>query len=132
MSFIFYILLGLAFIFYAKSSQQKQISLLSDEYKVLLMNLFNKKNNKRLYFSLLVMAIFLVVVSFNLFDLQLTLLAFALINILAIAIPLNINYNKLVKANFPVAFTNNYILTSALRVIGTIAIFSYIFIDNLQ
>ena len=78
------------------------------------------------------MAIFLVIVSFNLFDLQLTLLAFALINILAIAIPLNINYNKLVKANFPVEFTNNYILTSALRVIGTIAIFSYIFIDNLQ
>lgn len=130
MSFLLYLFLGIALIFYAKNLQQKQIAQLSDEFKLLLFKMFEKRNNYSLYFSLLVMAAFLTIIWLNLFDLHLTLLAFAFVNIIAVAIPLNINYNKLVKANFPVEFTNNYIVTSALRVLGTIIIFSYIFLAD--
>ena len=65
----------------------------------------------------------------DLIAIRLALLGFALSNVLSLAIPMNMNYNKLLKANFPIEFTNNYLMTSALRIIGTIVIFSYLFFE---
>ena len=113
----------------ARVWQQKFIEQLSIEHKAILISLFGKRNNLNLYISLGTMVIFIIIILMDLIAIRLALLGFALSNVLSLAIPMNMNYNKLLKANFPVEFTNNYLITSALRIIGTIVIFSYLFFE---
>lgn len=129
MSFIFYLLSGFAIMLVARVWQQKFIEQLSSEHKAILFKLFGKRNNLNLYISLATMVIFIIIILMDLISIRLALLGFALSNVLSLAIPMNINYNKLLKADFPVEFTNNYIITSGLRIIGTIVIFSYLFFE---
>lgn len=114
----------------AKLWQQKHIVKLSEDNKIILLQLLGKRNNWNLYVSLIIIVVFVIIILFELMPLNLTLLFFTIANLLAIAIPMNINYNKLVKAGFPLEFTNNYIITSGLRIIGTIVIFSYLLLEN--
>lgn len=130
MSFIFYLLLGFAIMIGSKIWQQKYILQLTEEQKVKLVDIFKKRNNINLYMSIAAIILFLLIVLFKLLNLKLAILLLVLVNVLATAIPLNINYNKMVENNLPVSFTNNYLLTSILRVIGTIVIFSYLLLEN--
>jgi hypothetical protein len=130
MSFIFYLLSGFAIMLGARIWQQKFIEQLSSEHKAVLHQLFGKRSNNNLYISLATMVVFIVIVLFDLISIRLAMLGFALSNVLALAIPMNINYNKLLKANFPAEFTNNYLITAAMRIIGTIVIFSYLFFEQ--
>jgi hypothetical protein len=130
MGFIFYLLSGFAIMLVARVWQQKFIENLSNEHKAILIGLFGKRNNLNLYISLGTMVIFIIIILMDLIAIRLALLGFALSNVLSLAIPMNMNYNKLLKANFPIEFTNNYIITSALRIIGTIVIFSYLFFEQ--
>ena len=114
----------------ARVWQQKSIEQLNSEHKAILIGLFSKRNNLNLYISLGTMVIFIIIILMDLIAIRLALLGFALSNVLSLAIPMNMNYNKLLKANFPIEFTNNYLMTSALRIIGTIVIFSYLFFEQ--
>jgi len=114
----------------ARVWQQKFIEQLSNEHKAILFKLFGKRNNINLYISLAIMVIFIVIILMDLITIRLALFGFALSNVLSLAIPMNINYNKLLKANFPAEFTNNYLITAAMRIIGTIVIFSYLFFEQ--
>jgi hypothetical protein len=113
----------------ARVWQQKFIEQLNSEHKAILIGLFGKRTPLNLYISLGTMVIFIIIILMDLIAIRLALLGFALSNVLSLAIPMNMNYNKLLKANFPVEFTNNYLITSALRIIGTIVIFSYLFFE---
>jgi hypothetical protein len=130
MSFIFYLLFGFAIMVGSKIWQQKYFIQLTDEQKVMLVNILKKRNNINLYMSIAAIVLFLLIVLFKLLNLKLAILLLVLVNVLATAIPLNINYNKMVALNLPEKFTNNYLLTSVLRVIGTIVIFSYLLLEN--
>lgn len=130
MSFIFYLLFGFAIMVGSKIWQQKYFIQLTDEQKVMLVNILKKRNNVNLYMSIAAIVLFLLIVLFKLLNLKLAILLLVLVNVLATAIPLNINYNKMVALNLPEKFTNNYLLTSVLRVIGTIVIFSYLLLEN--
>ena len=129
MGFIFYLLSGFAIMLIARVWQQKSIEQLNSEHKAILIGLFSKRNNLNLYISLGTMVIFIIIILMDLIAIRLALLGFALSNVLSLAIPMNMNYNKLLKANFPIEFTNNYLMTSVLRIIGTIVIFSYLFFE---
>jgi hypothetical protein len=130
MGFIFYLLLGVAIMFGSRIWQQKYIAQLTDEHKAILAQLFNKRSNINLYVGIAAIILFLIITFFDLLNLRLAILTLVLINVLATVIPMNINYNKMVKNNLPINFTNNYIFVSILRVLGTIIIFSYVLFEN--
>lgn len=130
MGFIFYLLLGVAIMFGSRIWQQKYIAQLTDEHKAMLAQLFNKRSNINLYVGIAAIILFLIITFFDLLNFRLAILTLVLINVLATVIPMNINYNKMVKNNLPISFTNNYIFVSILRVLGTIVIFSYVLFEN--
>ena len=129
MGFLFYLLAGSAIMVAARIWQQNNIVQLPDDYKTKLIEIFNRKSKLSLYLNLFTLALLIVIFIFNWFNAQYVLIGFILANVLATAIPMNINYNKLVKADFPASFINNYVITSALRVLGTIVIFLYLFFE---
>lgn len=130
MGFLFYFMLGGGIMLVSRIWQQQKIAQLDAAYKQLLVKLFSKKNYLSVIISLASMVLFIIIILLNIFEIKLALFGFAIVNILAQAIPLNINYNKLIEANFPAEFVKNYLITSAINVLGTIIIFSYLFFEN--
>lgn len=130
MGFLFYFFLGGGIMLVARIWQQQKIVQLNENYRTLLVKLFGKKDLLSTYISLGSMVLFIAIVLSNLVNIKIALFGFAFVNILAQAIPLNMNYNKLIEADFPEDFVKNYLITSGLRVLGTIVIFSYLFFEN--
>ncbi len=112
---------------FARMWQQKYIEKLNDEFKAKLVTLLTTKNNWLNYVSIASLVLFTLISIMNLIEIRNAFFIFTIINVLSVAISMNINYNKLVKAEFPVDFINNYLLTAGLRIIGVIVIFSYMF-----
>jgi len=129
MGFLFYLLAGIGIMIGARVWQQNNIVQLPNDYKIKLIEIFTKKNKWSLYLNIFTLGLLIIIFIFNLFSIQPVLIGFILANVLSTTIPMNINYNKLVKAEFPTSFINNYVYTSALRVLGTIVIFLYLFFE---
>ena len=112
---------------FARMWQQKFIEKLDDEFKSKLVGLLTTKHNWLNYVSIASLVLFTLISVMNLIEIRNAFFIFTIINVLSVAISMNINYNKLVKAEFPIDFINNYLITAALRIIGVIVIFSYMF-----
>ncbi|MES2379657.1 MAG: hypothetical protein V4538_01360 [Bacteroidota bacterium] len=127
MTLVFYIITGFLIMTFARMWQQKYIEKLNDEFKSKLVGLLATKHNWLNYISIASLVLFTLISVMNLIEIRNAFFIFTIINVLSVAVSMNINYNKLVKAEFPIDFINNYLITAALRIIGVIVIFSYMF-----
>jgi hypothetical protein len=124
-SYIYYLATGLLLILLGRIWHNNEIEKLTDDQKIKVSEVYRKRTKLTFYLHAAIFVVFFAIIFLDLASIKPIFFWFLVLNTLSLTIPLNIIYNKLLKLNLPVSFTNNFIFTSGLNILGGIVLLSY-------